>query len=99
MILHVGKQGEFRPNLYSRYQNISISDSPHLKVKPFSKRAGAGCVQLGVECYGGGLVVINSFLFFLSCFYKRYLMFLLLCIFRLVLNIIHEKFVAYLVRP
>ncbi|KAL7472335.1 hypothetical protein ACHAXS_012671 [Conticribra weissflogii] len=31
------------------------TDSPHLKVKPFSKRAGAGCVQLGVECYGGGL--------------------------------------------
>ncbi|KAL7534129.1 hypothetical protein ACHAXR_005651 [Thalassiosira sp. AJA248-18] len=31
------------------------TDSPHLKVKPLSKRAGAGCVQLGVECYGGGL--------------------------------------------
>ena len=30
------------------------TDSPHLKVKPMSKRAGSGCVQLGVECYGGG---------------------------------------------
>ena len=31
------------------------TDSPHLKVKPLSKRGGAGCVQLGVECYGGGM--------------------------------------------
>ncbi|EED94436.1 probable aspartyl aminopeptidase, partial [Thalassiosira pseudonana CCMP1335] len=31
------------------------TDSPYLKVKPISKRAGSGCVQLGVECYGGGL--------------------------------------------
>eukprot|EP00581_Thalassiosira_minuscula_P008003 CAMPEP_0183711716 /NCGR_PEP_ID=MMETSP0737-20130205/7148_1 /TAXON_ID=385413 /ORGANISM="Thalassiosira miniscula, Strain CCMP1093" /LENGTH=589 /DNA_ID=CAMNT_0025940283 /DNA_START=40 /DNA_END=1809 /DNA_ORIENTATION=- len=31
------------------------TDSPHLKIKPLSKRSGAGCVQLGVECYGGGL--------------------------------------------
>mmetsp|Transcript_42413 Transcript_42413/g.90240 ORF Transcript_42413/g.90240 Transcript_42413/m.90240 type:complete len:580 (+) Transcript_42413:79-1818(+) len=31
------------------------TDSPHLKVKPMSKRGGSECVQLGVECYGGGL--------------------------------------------
>eukprot|EP00571_Detonula_confervacea_P014483 CAMPEP_0172307440 /NCGR_PEP_ID=MMETSP1058-20130122/8301_1 /TAXON_ID=83371 /ORGANISM="Detonula confervacea, Strain CCMP 353" /LENGTH=575 /DNA_ID=CAMNT_0013019611 /DNA_START=68 /DNA_END=1795 /DNA_ORIENTATION=- len=31
------------------------TDSPHLKVKPMSKRVASGCVQLGVECYGGGL--------------------------------------------
>lgn len=34
---------------------MDISDSPHLKVKPISKRGGSGCVQIGVECYGGGL--------------------------------------------
>lgn len=32
------------------------TDSPNLKIKPLSKRLnGAGCVQLGVETYGGGL--------------------------------------------
>ena len=31
------------------------SDSPCLKVKPRSKKEKAGCVQLGVEVYGGGL--------------------------------------------
>lgn len=32
------------------------TDSPNLKVKPKSKRAtSGGCIQLGVECYGGGL--------------------------------------------
>jgi hypothetical protein len=35
----------------SRYRCL---DSPYLKVKPLSKRGGSGCVQLGVECYGGG---------------------------------------------
>eukprot|EP00567_Pseudictyota_dubia_P014258 CAMPEP_0197442924 /NCGR_PEP_ID=MMETSP1175-20131217/8821_1 /TAXON_ID=1003142 /ORGANISM="Triceratium dubium, Strain CCMP147" /LENGTH=487 /DNA_ID=CAMNT_0042973485 /DNA_START=30 /DNA_END=1493 /DNA_ORIENTATION=+ len=31
------------------------TDSPNLKVKPHSKRCASGCVQLAVECYGGGL--------------------------------------------
>ena len=33
------------------------TDSPVLKVKPVSKKAdkGSGLLQLGVECYGGGL--------------------------------------------
>lgn len=31
------------------------TDSPNLKVKPHSKRSGSGCIQLAVECYGGGL--------------------------------------------
>lgn len=31
------------------------TDSPNLKVKPRSKRGGHGCIQLAVECYGGGL--------------------------------------------
>jgi aspartyl aminopeptidase len=33
------------------------TDSPNLKVKPRSKAVAnkSGCVQLGVECYGGGL--------------------------------------------
>lgn len=33
-----------------------LADSPNLRVKPRSKKAAKNsCVQLGVECYGGGL--------------------------------------------
>lgn len=31
------------------------TDSPNLRIKPRSKRSGSGCIQLDIECYGGGL--------------------------------------------
>ena len=31
------------------------TDSPNLRIKPRSKRKSSGCLQLEVECYGGGL--------------------------------------------
>lgn len=31
------------------------TDSPNLRIKPRSKRRAGDCIQLGVECYGGGL--------------------------------------------
>lgn len=31
------------------------TDSPNLKIKPRSKKHASGCIQLAVECYGGGL--------------------------------------------
>ncbi|RKP38606.1 hypothetical protein BJ085DRAFT_32371 [Dimargaris cristalligena] len=46
--------GQFRPG-----QGVSIvaahTDSPCLKLKPISKLDRAGYLQVGVQCYGGGL--------------------------------------------
>lgn len=41
------------------------TDSPNIKIKPFSKRGGFGYKQLAVQCYGGALWYVSFlFLFF-----------------------------------
>jgi aspartyl aminopeptidase len=52
--------GEFVPGQGGGFKIIGgHTDSPNLKIKPRSKRSGmassTGCVQIAVECYGGGL--------------------------------------------
>ena len=45
------------------------TDSPVLKVKPVSKKVdkASGCLQLGVECYGGGLWHTCALLTLVGC--------------------------------
>jgi aspartyl aminopeptidase len=47
---------KFQPSTSGFHIIGGHTDSPNLKVKPRSKKAAkSGCLQLGVECYGGGL--------------------------------------------
>lgn len=46
--------GKFKPG--NGFKAIGAhTDSPNLRIKPRSKLEGSGCLQLDVECYGGGL--------------------------------------------
>ncbi|KAJ1980570.1 hypothetical protein H4R34_002409 [Dimargaris verticillata] len=48
--------GQFQPNGECGTSIVAAhTDSPCLKVKPISKQDRVGCLQVGVQCYGGGL--------------------------------------------